>query len=296
MEGTTASWWVPCIYRGDFLLKINLKRLWIVFGLLLVFFIATEYQVIAADSSSNGKGNPSTPVAELYRYDISFLWFDRIAEAELSLQPTKEPNRWQALLEANTLGVAAWLTGDRAQHYASFMQLDSGDGFTSLRHDSNIIKTKEGQKRVRLKSYLFDHQQQQIVQKVNRNGRQKEDVVKPMPSVKPNDILTAFYNIRQGVYGPLLQGAKYHIPTYSRKGASEIIVEVMADKQRPRKPKFPKQGILLKVQLDKEVFDTDKGIVYVWFDKQGRPAQVVVEDVIGMGDVRCTLRQKRQSS
>ena len=69
---------------------------------------------------------------------------------------------------------------------------------------------------------------------------------------------------------------------------------MLTDKQRPRKPKFPKKGILLKVQLDKEVFDTDKGIVYAWLDEQGRPAQVVVEDVIGMGDVRCTLQKKEQ--
>jgi hypothetical protein len=174
------------------------------------------------------------------------------------------------------------------------MDLDKEQGFTSLRHDSNIIKTKEGRKRVRLKRYLFDHKQQKIIQRVNRNGKQKEDLVLPMPAAKPNDILTAFYNFRQGVYGPLIKGAKYRIPTYTRKVASDIIVEVLADKERPRRPKFPKEGLLLKVQIDKEVFDTDNGIVYVWLDDQGRPAQVVVEDVIGMGDVRCTLQQKGQ--
>ncbi|APG26858.1 hypothetical protein A7E78_02785 [Syntrophotalea acetylenivorans] len=272
------------------------KHLFIVFGLSFLLFASAEGQDLATTVDPDEKREPVHPAVEQYRYDIAFLWFDRLAEAQLSLQPVEEPNRWQATLEANTLGVAAWLTSDRAQSYVSLMQLDKEEGFTSLRHDSNISKTKEGRKRVRLKRYLFDHKQQKIIQRVTRNGRQKEDLVLPMPPVKPNDILTAFYNFRQGVYGPLVKGAKYRIPTYSRMVASEIIVEVLADKQRPRSPKFPKQGLLLKVQIDKEVFDTDNGIVYVWLDAQGRPAQVVVEDVIGMGDVRCTLQQKGQSS
>jgi hypothetical protein len=50
--------------------------------------------------------------------------------------------------------------------------------------------------------------------------------------------------------------------------------------------------LLLKVKIDKELFDTDNGIVYVWLDPQGRPAQVVVEDVIGLGDVRGTLQKE----
>jgi len=270
------------------------KQSWIAFGLLFVVFIGIERPRLAAAMDEDEKSQSASSMAESYRYDIAFLWFDHIAEAELSLQPAEEPNRWRAILQANTLGVAAWLTSDRAQHYASLMQLDADGGFTSLRHDSNILKTKDGQQRVRLKSYLFDHEQQRIVQRVSRNGRQKEDLLLPMPAAKPNDILTAFYNFRQGLYGPLVQGNRYRIPTYSSKGPNEIVVDVLRDKKRPRKPKFPAQGLLLKVQLDKEIFDTDKGIVYVWLDEQGRPAQVVVEDVIGLGDVRCTLQQKGQ--
>jgi hypothetical protein len=90
----------------------------------------------------------------------------------------------------------------------------------------------------------------------------------------------------------VVAGAKCRIPTYSSKGPSDIVVEVLGSKQRPRKPKFPKQGLLLKVKIDKELFDTDNGIVYVWLDPQGRPAQVVVEDVIGLGDVRGTLQKE----
>ncbi|MCD4688673.1 MAG: DUF3108 domain-containing protein [Desulfuromonadaceae bacterium] len=261
-------------------------------GLVLFIFFYASDASRASEAAVAQKNNPTPPVAEQYRYDIAFLWFDRIAEAELSLQPTEEPDRWQATLEANTRGVAAWITSDRAQHYASLMQLEDKGVLTSLRHDSNIFKTKEGERRSRLKSFLFDQKQKRIIQRVNRNGRQKEDLVLPMPKATPNDILTAFYNFRHGVFGPVVEGAKYRIPTYTSKGPSDIVVEVLANQQRPRRPKFPKQGLLLKVQIDKEIFDTDNGIIYVWLDPQGRPAQVVVEDVLGLGNVRCTLQKE----
>jgi hypothetical protein len=42
--------------------------------------------------------------------------------------------------------------------------------------------------------------------------------------------------------------------------------------------------------MDKEVFDTGGGMVFVWFDKYDRPARGIVENVIGLGHVRGRLR------
>lgn len=263
---------------------------------LLLALLGAVWPCRAGEPNLSQHAAVAKPAVEKYRYDIAFLWFDRIAEARLSLHPQKGTDCWEAELEANTLGVAAWLTSDRAHNYASFMELEDDGAFTSVQHDSNIIKTKKGQRRVRLKSYLFDHERHEIVKRVNRNGRQKDDVVLPMPEIKPNDILTAFYNFRRGLYGPVKPGNSYRIPTYTRNGSSEIIVEAFGPSKRPASPKFPEDGLLLKVQLDKEVFDTDNGIVYVWLDDKGRPAQVVVEDIIGLGDVRCTLREEENRS
>lgn len=236
---------------------------------------------------------PAEPVAERYQYDISFLWFSRIATGELSLQPAEEAGQWRAQLGAQTQGVAAWLTSERAQQYTSLMTLDKAGRLTALRHDSKAVKTEDGRQRIRLKSYLFDHEGQRIVEKVDRDGRKKEEI-QPMPPDTPSDVLTAFFNVRRGVYGPLKAGNRFRIPAYSRKGPTEIIVDVLGARQRPRRPKFPDQGLLLAVQVDQEIFDTNDGIVYVWLDEQGRPAQVVVENVVGLGDVRCTLREKEE--
>ncbi|HEY7745923.1 MAG TPA: hypothetical protein VIA07_06260, partial [Desulfuromonadales bacterium] len=56
-------------------------------------------------------------VGESLVYDISFLWFERLAEGRLSFAAGERPGTYRAILEAKTLGVAAWLTGDRVPRY-----------------------------------------------------------------------------------------------------------------------------------------------------------------------------------
>jgi hypothetical protein len=233
---------------------------------------------------------PDPPVAESYVYDIAFLWFERLAEARLSLAPGEEPGTWQSLLEARTLGAAAWLTREREQRYGALMAGDPQGRLRSLRYDADILKTKDGERKSRLKRYLFDHDRQRIVVQVNRNGQVRPEQVLPMPAAAPNDILTAFYNFRRGVFGQMRAGGHYRIPTLGRGESSEIVVDVYDEAHRPKKRKFPAGGLLARVKLDPEVFDTGSGILYIWFDADRRPALVLVEDVIGLGDVRCTLR------
>jgi len=231
------------------------------------------------------------PVEERLSYDIAFLWFDRLAEARLSLVPGPDPGIWQSELEARTLGVAAWLTSERVQRYGSKMDVDGEGRLRSLRHDADIIKTKGGKRHSRLKSFLFDYDLRQIVLQVNRNGRVKPEEVLPMPAANPNDILTAFYNFRAGAFGEIRAGGHYRIPTLGKGETAHIVVDIFAEDKRPRDKRFPKGGLLAKVKLDPEVFDTGEGILYIWFDEQRRPALVLVENVIGMGDVRCTLKE-----
>jgi hypothetical protein len=47
--------------------------------------------------------------------------------------------------------------------------------------------------------------------------------------------------------------------------------------------------LLLSATLDPEVFDTDSGNLFFWFDDAGIPERGIVEDIIGMGDVRGSL-------
>ncbi len=124
-----------------------------------------------------------------------------------------------------------------------------------------------------------------------KEGKVKREEVLPLDrKTAPIDVLTAFINFRAGLVGPLRPGARYTIPTFSHKGDSNIIVETVPEEARENYPAFPRRGLLARVTVDPEIFDTGGGYIYVWFDEAGRPARAAVENVIGMGDVRGTLR------
>jgi hypothetical protein len=223
-------------------------------------------------------------------YTIDFLWFDSIAEGSLSLAAGTRPGTYRAVLEARTLGVAAWLTSDRLQRYVSVMEQTAEGPLRALSHESRVIKGRGKKRKDRSKLYLFDHDRRQVRYQHGRNGVLGVAELLPMAEeATPNDILTAFFNFQAGFFGPLVPGGRYRIPTFSRKGMATIEAEVLPGPLSVRPDFFPEGGMLVKIILDPEVFDTAGGAVYVWFDKRRLPARGIVEKVIGLGDVYGTL-------
>ncbi|BCR05736.1 hypothetical protein DESUT3_28050 [Desulfuromonas versatilis] len=268
------------------------------YSLLLLLLLLATGKGMAAEAQpqanlSSGPAPLEALVGEVLTYDISFLWFDRLAEGELSLRPGERPGTFVATLEARTLGVAAWLTRDRLQRYVSHMEIGPEGRLRSLQHESLIIKGKGAEKSNRGKLYRFDYPGHRVVFQKIREGEVYGEQSLPMQAENPpNDILTAFFNFRAGFFGPVQSGQRFVIPAFSRKGEGEIVVEILTDRQRSKLDFFPKGGVLARVDVDEEVFDTGGGSVYVWFDNFGRPARGIVENIIGLGDVKGTLRDR----
>jgi len=230
-------------------------------------------------------------VGESFSYDISFLWFDRLAQGNLSFSRGERPGTYRAVLEARTLGVAAWLTKDRVQRYVSEMEKGPDGKLRSLSHESRILKGKGDELRDRTNLYTFDYRDRQIRFQRAKSGKFYKDVRLPMAEGNPpNDFLTALYNFRAGFFGPVQEGRRYVIPTFDRDGTEKIVLEVLSPRERSHDRFFPHGGVLCRVTLGEEVFGTGGGVAYVWFDDYGRPARGIVENVIGLGDVKGTLR------
>ncbi|MGE4580054.1 MAG: hypothetical protein AB7F21_10995 [Desulfuromonadales bacterium] len=231
-------------------------------------------------------------LGEDYIYDVSFLWFDQLAEGRIRLERAESPHTYRAMLEAKTLGVAAWLTGDRVQRYVSVMQATDDGRLHSQVYESHILKKKKGKINNRIKRYTFDSENRTILyQKFNGDKKVSEEVIAWNHEEWPDDFLTAFYNFRLGNSGPLVPGARYRIPTFKKEGPTDILIEILSEKARPSKAFFPAGGHLVKVILDPDVFETAGGDVFMWMDASGRPVKGLVEKVIGLGDVKGTMRQ-----
>ncbi len=232
--------------------------------------------------------------AEELHYSIDFLFFKRLAAGRLSFRSTAEPDIYIAELEGRTLGVAAWLTSERTQRYTSRMRLMPDGRLRSLVHESQILKRKNNQWSDRGKRYRFDHAQGKVYQEKSRDGIYRPDQQFNLPKESdPVDILTAFYNLRAGIYGPLTAGSDLAIPTFSSKGFNEIGVHVMTPEEQRAEKFFPPSGLLLRVHIDPEVFETDSGDLFVWLNNDGEPERGIVEDIIGMGDVRGYRKEQR---
>ena len=233
-------------------------------------------------------------VGERLRYKISFLWFSNLAEASISFERGEKPGTYKAVLEARTLGIAAWLTSDRVQRYVSLMTLDAEGHLRSLVHESHMIKGRGTKRQDRLSRYVFDYQRHRIVYRKAREGEFYLTKDYPLDIENPpSDILTALYNFRAGFFGPPTPGAHFEVPTFTRKGTTKIIIDVLSSARPGKLRFFPADGLLCRVKVDKDVFGTGGGAIYAWVDPLGRPARGIVEDVIGLGDVHGILVQSK---
>jgi hypothetical protein len=225
-------------------------------------------------------------VGEDALYFIDFLVFHRVAQAELRFSATDQPGVFRAVLVGRTLGVVSWLSGERTQTYMSLMELSSDGSLRTVEHTARIVKRRWGRWQDRLRHYRYDYEHGKILDEKTREGVPRELMEYDIPEgLHPVDMLTAFYNLRIGVYGSLERGSRLLIPTYTRGEFTKIEVRVLTHEQQAKQNNFPAQGLLLQVTIDPEIFDTRSGNLYVWFNDAGVPGRGIVEDLIGAGDV-----------
>ena len=234
-------------------------------------------------------------IGKKFEYGIDFLFFDRVARGELILLETEKSNVYRAELFGQTLGIASWLTGDREQTYSSLMQLMPDGSLQTIEHTSKIKKKRWREWINRSKTRRFDYMRRVVEEVKIKDGEVSDTVEHDIPEgLLPVDMLTAFFNLRLGVYGPLERGRIIFIPTFSGKGFAEIEVNILSVEEQTKLTHFPKQGLLVRAKIDPEIFDTKSGHLYVWFNSLGTPGMGIIEDMIGMGDVRGYLERVSQ--
>ena len=262
--------------------------------LFLLFLLASAgAQELSADVPVLEAQRPSFDdlVGQEFVYDISFLWFDHLAKGRFTLEAGKEPGTYRAIIEARTLGVAAWLTQDRVQSYVSLMERGPDGRLRSLRYESRIIRRKHGKFIERTKRYTFDYPNHQVhIEKLADGTTLWQKDLPMVGATPPNDLLTSYFNFRDGYFGPIEAGRHYVVPGFERQGEGNIEIDLLTAAERKELGLFPAGGLVARLKVDPDIFDSKDGGIYVWLDPQLRPAQGIVQNVIGLGDVRGTLR------
>lgn len=227
---------------------------------------------------------------EKVQYDISFLWFSKAAVGTLEF--VKEGDGYRATLQAETKGFVGFFTSYRKHTYISYLSyLPELGKFRAYRFERYVtIKNREEKTITNL-----DYRTRTISWKDYKSGALMEEKSDPMPgSVDCEDVLSALYNFRMGVFGPIVRDRSLQIKTIPEKGASTIDVKIASLEEAYRSKGMFGEGFNenmfhIKLKVPKEIFGSKRGDVDIWVDDQIIPVQGIVKDYIGFGDIRGTL-------
>jgi hypothetical protein len=105
-----------------------------------------------------------------------------------------------------------------------------------------------------------------------------------------DDPVTAFYNLRFGVYGKVEPGREFILRTIPRKGHEIIRIQVAtkeeAEKARAAEKVKTGKDFLIRILLDREMWGRKKGELEIWFNRDLLPISGVVKDIPLFGNIR----------
>ena len=269
-------------------------------GLFSLPFIARETQ---ADPRSSPGRLPGVPIGEFFfgeelEYEIGFWLLKRAAIARASFQRVEGKDQFLGTIQGETQGVLGWLARYRVDTYRSTMEVvEGGTRLRSLCFEEEVrIGTK-----VRRKIHLLDYAGRKWTTKKLRKNGTWEIKEEPIPEgMVYDDFITAAYNFRYGVYGPVERGRVYRVATFPRKGATSYEVRVVEkrEEEKMRRAGTSKDGkdLFAKLFLDPEVTHSKDGLIEGWLTEDLYPIEGTIKDVIIVGDIRGRLIRRVRGS
>jgi Protein of unknown function (DUF3108) len=271
-------------------------------GLLLLFFIIRfplEAQSNPKDSLNLGQYASFQPEGDIRRFsgetlyfDVSFLWFKNAATAFVGFY--EKNGSYYAYLDAKTKGFVGFFTAYRRHIYqANFEIIDGGKRVRAKKFMRKVIEGGN----VERADHFFDYQTREHRWSQYKNGDLEESGKEKIPTeTNFDDVLTAFYNFRNGVYGPIRKGEKYTIKTIPEKGNGEIAIHVrdIEEENNGRKEDGRKPGddLLVDILVPKSIFKTKSGKIRLWASNHYIPLESTVKDYIFLGDLHAIFKKR----
>ncbi len=244
-------------------------------------------------ASFQSEGDIRRFLGETLFFDISFLWFQNAASAQVGFY--EKDGTYYALLDAQTKGFIGFFTAYRRHIYkTTFDIVDDGKRVRAKRFMREVI---DGGKMER-SDHFFDYDKRihNWVEYVNEDVVEtgKEEIP---PGINFDDVLTAFYNFRNGVYGKVEKGKIYTIKTIPEKGSNEISVDIkdlqLESQVRQGEGRNSKrEEYLMDLIVPKEVFKTDTGRLRFWASKHLIPIESTISDYAFLGDLHAVFSKR----
>lgn len=231
---------------------------------------------------------PESYVGEELEYRIGFWLFNDVATGKVKLERDSSGG-YVATLMAHTTGFVDRLY-HRADTYTSYMVL-SGDGRRLI--TTRFEKATETTAKTKRSLTLFDYSKGLMTWRASETGKDDRTGEENIPEgVWPADPLAGFYNFRLGVYGPVVRGREYKIPTFPKDGkARDIYMRINTKEEASERvnDRPIDNDYFADVKIDKELFGSQSGKVEIIFSPDMIPSSAVAKDIFFFGDVRGRL-------
>ena len=224
---------------------------------------------------------------EVLRYEVGFWLIDPVGGGVADFRNLGN-GRYMVYHVGKAEGFVGWLTSYRREIYRSTM--------STTNNGKRLIPHKFEEYSVigewyRKKTTTYDYPARKVITEGEKEGKPmgREEIEIP-PGVFYDDPVTAFYNLRFGVYGKVEPGREFLLNTLPSKRPEIIRIKVASreETERRRTEEKVKTGkdLLIQILIDREMWGRKKGELEIWFNRDLIPVSGMVKDIPFFGNVR----------
>ncbi len=225
--------------------------------------------IIVVQVWSGGQAPAAAPQGELLedlKFQVEYLLWKDVAQAQLTLK-SLGPGRYQAEISGEPLGLLKAITGKRRDSYQTEMILRHGKLIPLVYREESQKKGKR-----HLKEYRFNYDQGVLELWQLKEGKgmvQKWHTALKDPIYDP---LTAFYNCRLGLMGPIREGQTFKVAGIPYPKPEEIEIRIGPESAEGRK---------VMIAINNKAFDQDRGVIFAYLDEARVPQQAWTSARVG---------------
>jgi hypothetical protein len=235
---------------------------------LVIFGLAVILAVQVWPGALTPAAVPKEQILEDLQFRVEYLLWKDVARAQLTLK-SLGAGRYRAEISGEPLGMLKVLTGkDRRDSYQTEMIWRQGKLVPLIYREES---RKSGKRSLKEYRFDYDHNRLELWQLKEGQGamvRKWETALKAPIS----DPLSAFYNCRLGLLGPIKEGQTFTVKGIPYPKPEEIEVKIGPETESGRK---------IMIAINSKAFDHDRGVVFAYLDGNLVPKQVWTSARIG---------------
>ena len=252
--------------------------------MVILFFLAWPWEC-AGMKPEDSIGEFFT--GEVLRYEVGFWLIDPVGGGVADFRNLGN-GRYMVYHVGKAEGFVGWLTSYRREIYRSTMSM--------INNGKRLIPHKFEEYSVigewyRKKTTTYDYPARKVITEGEKEGKPmgREEIEIP-PGTLYDDPVTAFYNLRFGVYGKVEPGREFLLNTLPSKRPEIIRIKVASREEAARRRAEEKvktgKDLLIQILIDREMWGRKKGELEIWFNRELIPISGMVKDIPFFGNVR----------